>query len=90
MNTDLTFAVFHCFLLIGCFQMLGMAAPTLQANNNAPIVSNSSDIKRDAEYRNILFGMYSCRIKKAADAVRAKLEFLQVTFIIISNTGLHM
>ena len=87
MNTALTFAVFHCLLLIGCFQMLGMAAPTLQANNDAPIVSNSSDIKRDAEYRNILFGIYSCRIKKAADAVRAKL---QVTFIIISNTGLHM
>ena len=86
MNTALTFAVFHCLLLIGCFQMLGMAAPTLQANNDAPIVSNSSDVKRDAEYRNILFGIYSCRIQKAADAVRAKLEVI-ITFI---NTGLHM
>jgi len=85
MNTALTFVVLHCLLLIGCFQMLGMAAPTLQANSDAPIVLNSSDIKRDAEYRNILFGIYSCRVTKAADAVRAKL---QVIFIIISNTGL--
>ena len=76
MNTASTFAVFHCLLLIGCFQMLCMAAPTLQANNDAPIVLNSSDIKKD---RNILFGIYSCQVKKAADAVRAKL---QVIFII--------
>jgi len=79
MNTATTFAVFHCLLLIGCFQMLCMAAPTLQANNDAPIVLNSSDIKKDADYRNILFGIYSCQVKKAADAVRAKL---QVIFII--------
>ena len=31
-------------------------------------------IKRNQEYRNILYGEYSCRIQKAADAVRTKLN----------------
>ena len=34
----------------------------------------SSDVKRGADYRNALFGVYSCRVKKAADAVRDKFQ----------------
>ena len=46
----------------------------LQANENA--VAVSSDFKRDVEYRNSLFSIYSCRVQKAADAVRNKLQVI--------------
>ena len=39
-----------------------------------PSCSYSYSIKRDQEYRNALYGEYSCRIQKAADAVRTKLN----------------
>ena len=49
-----------CVLLICYFQELSLAAPT--------------HVKRDKEYRNALFNEYGCRIQKAAEAVRAKLN----------------
>ena len=48
------------FLLICYIQELTLAAPT--------------HVKRDQEYRNVLFDEYGCRINKAAEAVRAKLH----------------
>ena len=48
MNTASTFAILNYLLLIGCFQLLSMAAPTLQAKKDVQILS--SDIKRDVEY----------------------------------------
>ena len=49
-----------CTLFI-CYSLeLSLAAPT--------------HIKRDQKYRNKLYGEYSCRIQKAADAVRTKLN----------------
>ena len=50
-----------CILFICHLQASSLAAPT-------------HVIKRDQEYRNILFGQYSCRIQKAADSVRTKLN----------------
>ena len=49
-----------CFLLICYLQELSLAAPT--------------HVKRDQEYRNALFDAYGCRILKAADVVRNKLN----------------
>ena len=49
-----------CILLICCLQELSSAAPT--------------HVKRDQEYRNALFDEYGCRVQKAADAVRSKLN----------------
>ena len=49
-----------CVLLICYFQKLSLAAPI--------------HVKRDQEYRNALFNEYGCRIQKAAEAVRAKLN----------------
>ena len=49
-----------CFLLICYLQELTLAAPT--------------HAKRDQEYRNALFDAYGCRVLKAADAVRNKLN----------------
>ena len=31
-------------------------------------------VKRDQEYRNLLFGQFNCHIEKAANTVRAKLN----------------
>ena len=62
MNTASTFAILNYLLLIGCFQLLSMAAPTLQAKKDVPILS--SDIKRDVEYSNTCIVWYkelSCR-----------------------------
>ena len=49
-----------CFLLICYFQELSLAAP--------------SHVKRDQEYRNALFDAYGCRVLKAADVLRNKLN----------------
>ena len=49
-----------CILLTCYLQELSLAAPT--------------HVKRDQEYRNALFDEYGCRIQKAADAVRTKLN----------------
>ena len=50
-----------CLLLIICFlQEFSLAAPT--------------HLKRDKEYRNALFNAYGCRVLKAADLVRNKLN----------------
>ena len=80
MNTASTFAVLNCLLLIGCFQLLGMAAPTLQAKKEVPILS--SDIKRNVGYRNTLFGAYSCHVKKATEAVTANYSNMWVTVLL--------
>ena len=48
------------FLLICYLQELSLAALT--------------HVKRDQEYRNALFDAYGCRILKAAEAVRNKLN----------------
>ena len=34
-------------------------------DSNEDVVTISSDIKRGAEYRNALFGVYVCHVKKA-------------------------
>ena len=62
------------YLFVNCLQQFSLAAPILQANENA--VAVSSDVKRDVEYRNSLFSIYSCRAQKAADAVRNKLQVI--------------
>ena len=64
--------VLNYLLFINCLQQFSLAAPMLQANEN--VVIASSDVKRDVEYRNSLFSIYSCRVQKAADAVRNKLQ----------------
>ena len=52
--------------LIGCFMVFCyLQGPTLAAPTRA---------KRNQEYRNALFDEYGCRIQKAADAVRSKLN----------------
>ena len=81
METTLGFAVLNCLLLINCLQQFGLAAPTLQANEDVAAVS--SDVKRDVEYRNALFSIYTCRVQKAADAVRNKLQVIFNIFIYI-------
>ena len=49
-----------CFLLICYLQEPSLAAPT--------------HVKRDQELRNALFDVYGCRVVKAADGVRNKLN----------------
>jgi len=73
MKTVLAFAVFECILLISFLQQLSSAAPTLQTNDEDVAVI-SADVKRDAEYRNAQFSSYICRVQKAADLVRTKLN----------------
>ena len=72
MKTALVFAVLECFLLINYLQQLASAAPPLRANED--VVAIPSDIKRGAEYRNALFGVYVCHVKKATEAVTDKIE----------------
>ena len=72
MKAVLTFAVLDCILFFCCLQQFGLAAPTVEADENLDAVS--SDIKRDAEYRNVLFGVYACRVKKATEATVDKIE----------------
>ena len=72
MKTALTFAVLEYILFFCCLQQFGLAAPTVGADEDISIIS--SDVKRGAVYRNALFGVYSCRVKKATDAVRDKLK----------------
>ena len=87
MNTASTFAILNYLLLIGCFQLLSMAAPTLQAKKDVPILS--SDIKRDVQYRNTLFGTYYCHVKKATEAITAKLEVILIDWYSYSCTECH-
>ena len=47
-------------LLFSYLQELSLAAPT--------------HVKRDEEYRNALFNAYGCRVLKAADLVRSKVN----------------
>ena len=72
MKAVLTFAVLECILFFCCLQQFGLAAPTVGANEDVAIIS--SDVKRGADYRNALFGVYSCRVKKATDSVGDKLQ----------------
>ena len=72
MKTALLFEVLQCFLLINCLQQLALAAPSLRPNED--VVAISSDAKRDVEYRNALFGVYVCHVKKATEAITDKIE----------------
>ena len=72
MKTALAFAVLECFLLINCLQQFGLALPMMQGDEDTAAIT--SDVKRDAEYRNALFGVYHCRVKKAAETCDAKLQ----------------
>ena len=72
MKAVLAFAVLECLLPFCCLQQFGLAAPTVEAKDD--VVAVSSDVKRGVEYRNALFGVYTCRVKKAADAVGDKLQ----------------
>ena len=72
MKIALVSAVLECFLLINCSQQLASAAPPLRATED--VVAISSDAKRDTEYRNALFGVYICRVKKATEAITDKIE----------------
>ena len=73
MKTVLAFTVFECLLFINCLQQFSLAAPTLQANEDVAAVSSNVQ-RRDAEYRNSLFSVYSCRVVKAVDAVVDKIQ----------------
>ena len=67
MKIIVAFAVLNClFIINGSYSL---AAPT-----NEDAVTVTSDAKRDAEYRNSLFSVYTCRVKKATDAVLNKLQ----------------
>jgi len=74
MKAVLVFAVFDFLLLISFLQQLSSAAPTFQANDHEDVAVISADVKRDAEYRNAQFGAYICRVQKAVDLVRNKLN----------------
>ena len=67
------FAVLGCFLFINCLQQFGLAAPAM-SESNEDVVAVSSDVKRGAEYRNALFGVYTCRVNKASAAVVDEIE----------------
>ena len=69
MKPVLAFAVLECLLLFCCLQQF---APTVRAKED--VVAISSDVKRGVEYRNALFGVYTCHVKKAADVVKDKLQ----------------
>ena len=60
MKTITGLTLLRYFLLICCLQVTSLAAPT--------------HVKRDQEYRNALFDAYGCRVLKATDAVRNKLN----------------
>ena len=73
-----------CFFLFCSLQQLSLAALTVKRNEDVAAVS--FDIKRGADYRNALFGVYSCRVKKATDAVKSKLQvrlFWQFLYIFV-------
>ena len=74
MKTALVFAVLECFLFINCLQHFGLAAPTSQTNSLEDVSAVSSDVKRDADNRNALFGAYICRVTKATNVVVSKLQ----------------
>ena len=75
MNTNLALAlVFKCLLFISFLQQLSSAAPTLQANDHEDVAMISVDVKRDAEYRNAQFSSYLCRVQKAIELVKTKLN----------------
>ena len=81
MKTVLAFALLEYCLLLCCLRHFGLAVPTMVGKEDADHAAvASADIKRDADYRNALFGVYSCRVKKAADAVDDKL---QVRFLLL-------
>ena len=60
MKTITELMLLGCFLLICYLQETSLAAPI--------------HVKRDQEYRNALFDAYGCRVLKATDAVRNKLN----------------
>ena len=74
MKTVLMFAVFEYLLLISFLQHFSLAAPTLQTSEDVAVTSVHTDVKRNVEYRNAQFGAYICRVQKAADLVRAKVN----------------
>ena len=65
-------AMLECFLLINCLQQLELAAPTM-SESNEDVVAVSLNVKRDAKYRNALFGVYACHVKKATAAIVDKV-----------------
>ena len=65
-------ALLECLFLFCFLQQLSLAALTVKRNEDVPAVS--FDVKRDADYRNGLFGVYSCRVKEAVDVVKSKLQ----------------
>ena len=85
MKTILASAVFECLLLISSLQQFSLAVPVWQANEDGAVVS--ADTKRDAEYRNAQFSAYICRVQKAANLVRIKLEVsFKVAMLASTNT----
>ena len=74
MKTVLAFAVLEYLLLINCMERFGSATPTMQTNSLEDISAVSSDVKRDAENRNALFGAYICHIHKATNLVVNTLQ----------------
>ena len=68
--------VSQCLLFSSFLAQISLAAPTSQAGKD--VVAVTSDAKRDAEYRNLLFGAFACRVKKAADVVRTKLQVISL------------
>ena len=71
MKTFLSVAVLGSTLLTSIFLQFSLAAPTVLTNN---LDVASSDIKRDANNRNALFGAYICRVQKVADRVTTMLN----------------
>ena len=68
--------VLECLLFSSFLAQISEAASNLQATEDQAAVS--FDVKRDAEYRNSLFGAYICRVMKATERVKANLQVIVV------------
>ena len=90
MKTGLIVTVLESLLLVSFLQPFSLAAPTLQANEDA---IPSSHVKRDQDLRNTLFGVYNCRVQRSADLVRDKLNvsiiIMHAYSVYINYTKLH-
>ena len=68
------FAVLECLVLIIFLQQFSTAASTLEMKNSESGAAIASGVEGDAEYRSSLFGVYHCRVTKAAEGVKDKLQ----------------
>ena len=68
------FAVLEYLVLFTFLQQFSTAASTLEMKNSESGDASASDVEGGVEYRSSLFGVYHCRVTKAAEGVKAKLQ----------------